>query len=129
MEQVMEQDQAPFDNKSEDAKNQGPVECLGKMSGGHFDYQDSYLGYIAQQLEEDVEFNDVEYDISKPADAPYGFQHQRETIGFMKFMVLDLYKLKELLREYDLAVSGDSSEQSILEKARLVYRTRREGKC
>jgi hypothetical protein len=93
------------------------------MSGGHFDYQESYLGYMAEQLEQDIEYNDVEYDISKSEDASHGFQHQPETIGFMKNMVKELYKLKELLREYDLAVSGDTSEQSFLEKARSVYRS------
>jgi hypothetical protein len=41
----------------------------------------------------------------------------------MKNMVKELYKLKELLREYDLAVSCDTSEQRFLEKARLIYRT------
>jgi hypothetical protein len=46
------------------------------MSGGHFDYRQSYLG---------------------------------------------LYKLEELLREYDLAVSGDSSEKDFLERARSLY--------
>lgn len=92
------------------------------MSGEPFDYQESYLGYIAEQLEQDIEYNDVEYDISKSEDSPYGFQHQPETIGFMKNMVKELYKLKELLREYDLAASGDTSEQSFLEKARSVYR-------
>jgi len=92
------------------------------MSGGHFEYQESYLGYIAEQLEKDIEYNDVEYDIAKSEDIPYGFQHQPETIEFMKNMVKELYKLKELLREYDLAVSGDTSEQNFLEKARSVYR-------
>jgi len=94
-----------------------------EMSGGHFEYQESYLGYIAEQLEKDIEYNDVEYDIAKSADAPYGFQHQPETIEFMKNMVKELYKLEELLREYDLAVSGDTRKQNFLEKARSVYRS------
>jgi len=93
------------------------------MSGGHFDYRESYLGYIAEQLEKDVEYNDVEYDIAKSADTPYGFQHQPETIEFMKNMVKELYKLEELLREYDLAVSGDTSEQNFIERAGSVYRS------
>lgn len=92
------------------------------MSGGHFDYQDSYLGYIAEQIEQDIEFNDVEYKNSKTSDSPNGFQYQPETIAYMKIMVEELYKLKDLLREYDLAVSGDTSEQRFLEKARSVYR-------
>lgn len=92
------------------------------MSGGHFDHQESYLGYIAEQLEQDIQYNDVECDISKPGDDHYGFQHKPETIKFMKIMVEELYKLKDQLREYDLAVSGDTSEQHFLEKSRLVYR-------
>jgi len=92
-----------------------------KVSGGHFDNEENYLEYIAEQLEQDIEFNDINYDSSKPYDSPYGFQHKPETIGYLKIMVKELYKLKELLREYDLAVSGDTSEQSFLETARLVY--------
>ena len=91
------------------------------MSGGHFEYQESYLGYIAEQLEQDIEYNDVEYDSSRSAKTSYGFQHQAETIRYVGIMVEELYKLKELLREYDLAVSSDTSEQSFLEKARSVY--------
>lgn len=92
------------------------------MSGGHFDYQENYLGYIAEQLEHDIEFNDVEYDSSKSIDKPYGFQHQLETIEYLKTMVDDLNRLKELLHEYDYAVSGDSSIERFIEKARAVYR-------
>ena len=92
------------------------------MSGGHFDYQENYLGYIADQLEQDIEFNDVEYDSSKPIDKPYGFQHQSETIEYLNIMAEELNKLKELLHEYDYAVSGDSSKERFLEKARAVYR-------
>jgi hypothetical protein len=32
------------------------------MSGGHLDYQECYLGYIADQLEHDIEYNGVLYD-------------------------------------------------------------------
>jgi hypothetical protein len=92
------------------------------MSGGHFDYRESYLGYIAEQLERDIECNDVEYDSSKPIDTPYGFQHQPETIEYLKKMVDQLQRLQELLHEYDYAVSGDSSEERFLEKARMIYR-------
>jgi hypothetical protein len=99
------------------------------MSGGHFDYQESYLGYIAEQLEKDIEYNDVEYDLAKSGDIPCGFQHQPETIEFMKNMAKELYNLKELLREYDLAVSGDTREQNFLEKARSVYRNSEVNKC
>jgi hypothetical protein len=74
---------------------------VARMSGGHFDYQESHLGYIAEQLERDVEFNYVEYDSSKPIDTPYGFQHQPETIAYLKIMVDQLHRLQELLHEYE----------------------------
>jgi hypothetical protein len=92
------------------------------MSGGHFDYQDSYLGYIAERLEQDIEFNDVEYDSSKPIDTPYGFQHPSETLEYLKIMIDELNKLQELLHAYDYAVSGDSSNKQFLENARAIYR-------
>jgi len=99
------------------------------MSGGHFDYKDSYLGYIAEQLEQNVGFNDIEDNIAMSSDEHYGFQHQPETIEFVKIMIEELYKLKDLLREYDYYVSGDSAEENFLAQARLVYPARREEKC
>ena len=99
------------------------------MSDGHFDHKQSYLEYIAEQLEEDIQYNDVEYDYSKKNDDHCGFQLLPETIAYMKIMVEELYKLKDLLKEYDYAVSGDTSEQSFLEAARLAYSTRQEETC
>lgn len=92
------------------------------MSGGHFDYRESYLEYIAEQIEHDIKFNDVEYDSSKFSDTSYGFQHGAETIDYLKLMIDELYKLRDLLHEYDYAVSGDSSIDRFVEKARAVYR-------
>ncbi len=91
------------------------------MSGGHFDYQESYLGYIVEQIEQDIEFNDIEYDHFKRMDTPYGFQHRPETIEYLKIMVDELNRLQKLLHEYDYAVSGDSSEERFLEQARSLY--------
>lgn len=99
------------------------------MSGGHFDYQESHLEYIAEQLERDIEFNDVEYSESNAVDDHYGFQHQPETLGYLKLMTQDLYRLRELLHVYDYAVSGDSSEQDFLEKAKLMYGNQKSGSC
>jgi hypothetical protein len=92
------------------------------MSGGHFDYQENYLRYIAEQLERDIEFNDVEYDSSKPIYTLLGFQHEPEIIEYLKMMVDELNRLQELLHEYDYAVSGDSSKERFLEMVRSVYR-------
>jgi hypothetical protein len=99
------------------------------MSGGYFDYQESYLGYIAEQLQRDIDFNNVEYDSSKPIDTPYGFQHQPETIEYLKIMVDELQRLQELLHEYDYTVSGESSKERFLEKARAAYKKGEVEKC
>ena len=99
------------------------------MSGGHFDYEESHLGYIAEQVEQDIEFNDVADDGSNPIDTPYGFQHQPETIEYLKIMVDELKRLQELLHEYDYAVSGDSSIERFLEKARANYRKGEAEEC
>jgi len=97
------------------------------MSGGHFDYQENYLGYIAEQLQRDIEFNKVEYDSSRLSNTPCGFQHEPETIEYLKVMVDELNGLQELLHEYDYAVSGDSSIDRFLEKAQSLYRTQTGG--
>lgn len=91
------------------------------MSGGHFDYQEAYLGYVAEQLQRDIEFNDIEYDSSKPIDTPHGFQLEPETIKYLKTMVDQLQKLHELLHAYDYAVSSDTKQELFLEKARAFY--------
>ena len=78
------------------------------MSGGHFDYQESRLGYIAEQLERDIECNDISDD-DTTGDG-YGFQLEPKTIVFLKD-VAQLKSLEHILREYDLAVSGDTCEK------------------
>ena len=83
------------------------------MSGGHFDYRDSCLGYIAEQLEQDVEFNDIECDIAMSSDEHHGFQHQPETIEFVKIMIEEA---AELLTE-----GGNSSKYHGLLRDSLIY--------
>ena len=34
------------------------------MSGGHFDHEESYLDYLADQLEQDIKYNEVPWDKS-----------------------------------------------------------------
>lgn len=95
------------------------------MSGGHFDYQEVQLGYMAEKLEQDIEVNDrvppAEYHWDDRT--VYGYQHCSETLEYMREMVADLYRLKELLRAYDLAVSGDTLEEGFLEVARKLRAT------
>jgi hypothetical protein len=86
------------------------------MSGGHFDFQETHLGYIADQLEQDIECNDIPYDIANAQDDErYGFQLDPKTIQFLKEVAGQLKRLKNILHEYDLAVSGDTSEKTFQE--------------
>ena len=84
------------------------------MSGGHFNHQQAYLGYIADQLEEDIQYNDVSWENPvKVDDAEYsGSQFSLETIAFMKDTVQQLRDIEHALRELDLAISGDTCEET-----------------
>ena len=88
------------------------------MSGGHFDYQQSYLGYIADQLEHDIKYNDISYDDAecKEDKEDYGYQMEAKTIAFLSDVVKQLRRLEVILREYDLAVSGDTCEKTFQER-------------
>lgn len=46
----------------------------------------------------------------------------KRKIEYMKIMVDELNRLQELLHEYDYAVSGDSSQERFLEKAKSTYK-------
>jgi hypothetical protein len=88
------------------------------MSGGHFDYQESRFGYIAEQLEHDIEYNDISYDhaVVKEDEERYGYQLEPKTIEFLSDVVSQLRRLETILREYDLAVSGDTCEKTFQER-------------
>ncbi len=84
------------------------------MSGGHFNYEESYLDYIADQLEQDIKYNEVPWDnpVKKDDEEYYGFQLEPETIDFLKNATRQLRELRTILREYDLAVSSDTCEKT-----------------
>ena len=83
------------------------------MSGGHFDYQELHLGYIADQLEQDIKFNDIQPNniTSRYVDECFGFQLKPKTIQFLKGIVAQLRQLEIILHKYDYVVSGDASEE------------------
>ena len=84
------------------------------MSGGHFDYKQAYLGYIAAEIEEDIKYNEISYDnpVFEDGEEYSGYQLKPETIIFMKDIVLQLKNLEIILKEYDLAISGDTCEET-----------------
>jgi hypothetical protein len=89
------------------------------MSGGHFDYDDSRLDYLADQLEQDIKYNAVPWDnpIKEDDDEEYyGFQLETKTIEYLKGVARQLRELRRVLHEYDYAVSGDTCEKTFQER-------------
>ncbi|RKX24632.1 MAG: hypothetical protein DRP47_11080 [Candidatus Zixiibacteriota bacterium] len=88
------------------------------MSGGHFNYEDSYLDSIAEQLEQDIKYNAISW--NKPVvgedEQFFGFQLEPETIKFISGISQQLRQLRTILREYDLAISDDTCEKTFQER-------------
>ncbi len=88
------------------------------MSGGHFDYEEAYLDYIAERLERDIQYNKIPWDHPEKKDGEkfYGFQLEAKTLDFLRDVARQLRKYRTILREYDLAVSGDTCEKTFQER-------------
>ena len=88
------------------------------MSGGYFDYQEAYLDYIAEQLERDIKYNEIPWDhpVKKDDEEHYGFQLEAKTLDFLRDVARQLREYRTVLREYDLAVSGDTCEKTFQER-------------
>lgn len=88
------------------------------MSGGHFNFEEFHLDYLAEQLEQDIKYNEVPWDNPvKNGDEEYsGFQLEPKTIEYLKGVTSQLGDLRRVLREYDLAVSGDTCEKTFQER-------------
>ena len=84
------------------------------VSGGHFDYKQVYLGYIADQLDEDIQYNDVSWEDPVKVDGEEysGYQFSPQTIAFMKDTVHQLRDFEATLQEFDLAMAGDTCEET-----------------
>ena len=93
------------------------------MSGGHFDYKQTYLGYIAEEIEVDLKYNDILHDnpvYDEDGEEHVGYQLKPETIAFMEDIKNQLKKIESILREYDLTVSGDISEDTFQKRVGIV---------
>ena len=88
------------------------------MSGGHFSYDDAYLDYIAEQLEQDIKYNDAPWNNPVVVDGEehHGSQLEPKTLHFLQDAAQQLRQLRRVLREYDLAVSGDTCEKTFQER-------------
>lgn len=88
------------------------------MSGGHFDYKQHFLGYIADDIERDLDYNHISYDEAE-GEGPYknhGYGLQPETVEFLREVVSQLRKLEYIVHQYDLVVSGDTCEENFIKR-------------
>ncbi len=83
------------------------------MSGGHYNYDEARLGYIADQLEDDIKYNDISWETPAKVDGKeyYGFHLSKETVKFMEDTVKQLRHLEFTIRQLDLVIEGDTSEE------------------
>ena len=98
------------------------------MSGGHFDYQDNRIDDMMDIIKHDIKYNDVEWHYDPETDQStedYGYQHSKETLDILKKLLKDMKKVMDVLHYYDWYVSGDTCEETFLEKASKYYRCRK----
>lgn len=97
------------------------------MSGGYFGYCHMTPDDFADKLQEDIDYNDLDYTVSSSYDDDdfiderhFGHHHSEETLAIMRVMVKDLRRLSKLLHEYDLYVSSDTCEETFIERAKDI---------
>lgn len=95
------------------------------MSGGHFDYRDNYLYDIIDKIKNDIEYNDVKWeDVNQNIESryaysdEYGYQSSKETIEYLEKLIKECKKCTDLLHAYDWYISGDTCEETFLEKCK-----------
>ena len=80
------------------------------MSGGHFDYQQYKLGYIADELEQLILQNDSE-ELNQWGDR-VGRQYTAETIEQFETALGLVRRAQIYVQRIDWLVSGDDGEES-----------------
>ena len=80
------------------------------MSGGHFDYEDEQIGWIAHKIEQLIERNDSAGTNELGARIGYGFS--KETVEQLQTAKTLLEIAQIYAHRIDWLVSGDDSEES-----------------
>jgi hypothetical protein len=82
------------------------------MSGGHFDYNQYKIGYVADEIEQLIYHNDS--DKIDEWGNKYGSHFSQETIAEFKKGLLILRQAEIYAQRIDWLVSGDDGEDSFL---------------
>lgn len=80
------------------------------MSGGHFDYKQYEIGYVADEIEQIIFYNDSEELNEYGGTKGYGFN--QETIEEFKKALTILKQASIYVQRIDWLVSGDDGEAS-----------------
>ena len=80
------------------------------MSGGHFNYKQYELGYIADEIEQFILDNDSE-EVNEWGDKK-GYGYSPETIAKFKIARMSLLLAQIYVQRIDWLVSGDDGEDS-----------------
>jgi len=95
------------------------------MSGGHFDYQQYKLGYIADEIEQLILTNDSE-ELNQWGDQ-IGRHYNAETIVQFQFALGLVRRAQIYVQRIDWLVSGDDSEESFHKRLHEELRDERKG--
>ena len=85
------------------------------MSGGHFDYNQYKIGWIADEIEQFIRNNDVE-DVD--TGIFIGLRYSPETLDEFKNAVHALKVAQVYAQRVDWLISGDDGEESFHERLR-----------
>ena len=76
------------------------------MSGGHFDYKQYHIGYIADEIENVIANNETKDE--------YGFSYSfsMETLSKLRYSIEQLRISEQLAKEIDYLLCSDTSEET-----------------
>ena len=100
------------------------------MSGGHFEYQESYIGYIAESIERDARaFAGSAMDDDRFSDESLEWYKEcgltDRQVRALQVFAEELLETQRVVRQYDLAMSGDTAlEEGLQAVTEFVARRR-----
>jgi hypothetical protein len=86
------------------------------MSGGHFNYDQYKIGYIADEVEQIVRKNNVKKEKKHDWEDDYHYKFSQEVIGHFKEAWYQIRKAEIYAQSIDWLVSGDDGENSFLKR-------------
>lgn len=89
------------------------------MSGGHFDYAYRHVNNFADSLEIDILNNSVKDEADEWAYCP---DYNEEVLGELTKILNQARYLSEMMKEAEWLYSGDTGEESFMERIKEIKR-------